>query len=93
MLADFWEEQMGKPFEYELRLMDLLARQEEPNATLDLGKNERQAARQIVNSEFVSDYPIVPKAARSDTASSPPKRKARRGTTNIISQSEKEEDE
>jgi hypothetical protein len=74
MLANYWEEQMGKPFEYELRLKDLLARQEEPNATLDLGKSDPQAARPTeVNSEFVSDDPIVPKAARSDTDSSPPK--------------------
>ena len=65
---------MRKPFKYELRLKDLLARQEKPNAMLDLGKSERQAAGPTeVNAEFVSDDPIVLKVARSDTASSPPK--------------------
>ena len=36
--------QMGKPFEHEQRLRDLLGKQTELNAALDLDKNERQVA-------------------------------------------------
>jgi hypothetical protein len=43
MLADF-EEQAGKPFEHEARLKELLGRQAELNAALDLDKGERQIA-------------------------------------------------
>jgi hypothetical protein len=43
MLADY-REQMGKPFEHESRLKELLARQAALNAALDLDKGERQAA-------------------------------------------------
>ena len=43
MLGDF-EEQAGKPFEHEARLKELLGRQTELNAALDLDKGERQIA-------------------------------------------------
>src|ERR1019366_6573144 len=43
MLGDF-QEQAGKPFEHEARLKELLARQAELNAALDLDKGERQVA-------------------------------------------------
>jgi hypothetical protein len=43
MLTDY-REQMDRPFEHDVRLKELLARQEELNAALDLGKNECQAA-------------------------------------------------
>jgi hypothetical protein len=43
MLGDF-EEQAGKPFEHETKLRELLGRQAELNAALDLDKGERQAA-------------------------------------------------
>jgi hypothetical protein len=43
MLEDY-EEQLGKPFEYEARLKELLAKQAELNAALDLDKGERQVA-------------------------------------------------
>jgi N12 class adenine-specific DNA methylase len=43
MLADY-REQMGKPFEHEARLKDLLFRQAAVNAALDLDKGERQVA-------------------------------------------------
>jgi hypothetical protein len=43
MLGDF-QEQAGKPFEHEARLKELLARQAELNAALDLDKGERQIA-------------------------------------------------
>jgi hypothetical protein len=43
MLGDF-QEQAGKPFEHEARLRELLARQAEVNAALDLDKGERQIA-------------------------------------------------
>jgi hypothetical protein len=43
MLGDF-QEQAGKPFEHEVRLKELLARQAELNAALDLDKGERQIA-------------------------------------------------
>ena len=43
MLGDL-EEQVGKPFEHEGRLKELLVRQAELNAALDLDKGERQVA-------------------------------------------------
>jgi N12 class adenine-specific DNA methylase len=43
MLGDF-AEQAGKPFEHEVRLKELLVRQAELNAALDLDKGERQIA-------------------------------------------------
>src|ERR1035437_6471896 len=43
MLGEF-KEQAGKPFEHEARLKELLARQAELNAALDLDKGERQVA-------------------------------------------------
>jgi len=42
-LRDF-EEQAGRPFEHEARLKELLGRQAELNAALDLDKGERQVA-------------------------------------------------
>ena len=41
--ADF-AEQAGRPFEHEARLKELLGRQAELNAALDLDKGERQIA-------------------------------------------------
>jgi hypothetical protein len=43
MLGDF-QEQAGKAFEHEARLKELLGRQAELNAALDLDKGERQVA-------------------------------------------------
>jgi N12 class adenine-specific DNA methylase len=43
MLADF-QEQAGRPYEHEARLKELLVRQSELNAALDLDKGERQIA-------------------------------------------------
>ena len=43
MLADF-QEQLGKPFEHEARLKELLAARRRLNAALDLDKGERQVA-------------------------------------------------
>src|ERR1035437_8452991 len=43
MLADF-EAQAGRPFDHEARLKELLGRQAELNAALDLDKGERQIA-------------------------------------------------
>lgn len=43
MLADF-DEQLGRPFEHEARLKELVAKQTELNAALDLDKGEQQAA-------------------------------------------------
>jgi N12 class adenine-specific DNA methylase len=43
MLGDY-QEQVGKPFEHELRLKELLVRQAAVNAALDLDKGERQVA-------------------------------------------------
>jgi hypothetical protein len=42
-LADY-REQADKPFEHEARMKDLLLRQAQLNAALDLDKNERQIA-------------------------------------------------
>ena len=58
MLGDF-EAQSGKPFEHEARIKELLGRQAELNAALDLDKGERQIAPPAGEEE-------VP-AGRSDT--------------------------
>ena len=42
-LADY-RQQLGRPFEHEARLKELLAKQAQLNAALDLDKNERQVA-------------------------------------------------
>jgi hypothetical protein len=54
MLGDF-QEQAGKPFEHEARLKELLARQAELNAALDLDKGERQIAPPAGAEEGVAD--------------------------------------
>jgi hypothetical protein len=43
MLADF-DEQLGRPYEHEARLKELVAKQGQLNAALDLDKGEQQAA-------------------------------------------------
>ena len=47
-LAEY-REQMDRPFEHEARLKELLARQAELNAALDLDKNERQVAPEEIH--------------------------------------------
>jgi hypothetical protein len=54
MLEDF-EGQAGKPFDHEVRLKELSARQAELNAALDLDKGERQIAPSAGAEEGVSD--------------------------------------
>jgi len=54
MLEDF-EGQAGKPFDQEVRLKELLARQAELNAALDLDKGERQIAPSAGAEETVAD--------------------------------------
>jgi len=54
MLGDF-QEQAGRPFEHEARLRELLARQAELNAALDLDKGERQIAPPAGAEEGVAD--------------------------------------
>jgi hypothetical protein len=54
MLGDF-EEQAGRPFEHEARLKELLGRQAELNAALDLDKGERQIAPPAGAEEGVAD--------------------------------------
>jgi N12 class adenine-specific DNA methylase len=49
--------QMGRPFEHEVRLKDLLLKQAELNALLDLDKNERQVAQDDPQTE--KDTPPV----------------------------------
>ena len=49
-LADYMA-QLGRAFEHEQRLKELLAKQAELNAALDLGKNERQVARDSTEAE------------------------------------------
>jgi hypothetical protein len=49
-LADY-QAQLGKAFEHEQRLKELLARQTELNAALDLGKNDHQVAQDDVDAE------------------------------------------
>jgi len=49
-LADY-QAQLGRAFEHEQRLKELLARQAELNAALDLGKNEHQVAQDAGETE------------------------------------------
>jgi N12 class adenine-specific DNA methylase len=73
MLGDF-EEQAGKPFEHEARLKELLGRQAELNAALDLDKGERQVAPEVgaegsaeVDGDAEADERAVGAAARAGT--------------------------
>jgi Rad3-related DNA helicase len=54
MLGDF-QEQAGRLFEHEAWLKELLARQAELNAALDLDKGERQIAPPAGSEEGVAD--------------------------------------
>jgi N12 class adenine-specific DNA methylase len=49
-LAEY-QSQLGRPFEHERRLKELLAKQAELNAALDLDKNERQIAQNSSDAE------------------------------------------
>ena len=65
MLADY-REQLGRPFEHESRLKELLARQAELNAALDLDKGEQQAAAPTDgNAEPGNDDGIGPEQGRA----------------------------
>jgi hypothetical protein len=78
MLEDF-QEQAGKPFEHEARLKELLGRQAELNAALDLDKGERQIAPPAGAEEGVADPQSEgPAEAGPGAADSRPSGKARR---------------
>jgi hypothetical protein len=71
MLADF-KEQAGRPYEHEARLKELLVRQSELNAALDLDKGERQIAAPAGDEEnaggkadSTADEPAVVAEARA----------------------------
>ncbi len=71
MLADF-QEQAGRPYEHEARLKELLVRQSELNAALDLDKGERQIAAPAGDEEnaggkadSTADEPAVVAEARA----------------------------
>jgi hypothetical protein len=71
-LADF-EEQAGRPYEHEGRLKELLGRQAQLNALLDLDKGEKQVAEDTVSSDDAEHRPT--RAANSGPQ--PPKGPAR----------------
>jgi N12 class adenine-specific DNA methylase len=78
MLGDF-QEQAGKSFEHEARLKELLARQAELNAALDLDKGERQIAPPAGAEEGVADTESDgPAEAGPGVADSRPNGEARR---------------
>ena len=78
MLGDF-QEQAGKPFEHEARLKELLGRQAELNAALDLDKGERQIAPPAGAEEGVADTESEgPAEPGPGAADSRPNREARR---------------
>ena len=59
--------QLGRPFEHEARLKDLLAKQAQLNACLDLDKHEAQ----IVDEPREPEEEAVSSAARRPTSSAP----------------------
>ena len=78
MLGDF-QEQAGKPFEHEVKLKELLTRQAELNAALDLDKGERQIAPPAGAEEGVGDPQSEgPEEAGPGAADSRPNGEARR---------------
>jgi hypothetical protein len=78
MLGDF-QEQAGKPFEHEVKLKELLTRQAELNAALDLDKGERQVAPPAGGEEGVADTESEgPAEAGPGAADSRPSGEARR---------------
>jgi hypothetical protein len=79
MLGDF-QEQAGRPYEHEARLKELLGRQAELNAALDLDKGERQIAAPAGDEEnagtntdsgvdAVADEPTLVAKARAEMRS------------------------
>jgi hypothetical protein len=78
MLGDF-QEQAGKPFEHEARLKEMLGRQAELNAALDLDKGERQIAPAAGDEEGVAGTESEgPEEAGPGAADSRPSGEARR---------------
>ena len=79
MLGDF-KEQAGRPYEHEARLKDLLIRQAELNAALDLDKGERQVAppdragNDLEGSDGAADEKVPAEAARSEKRDGRPRR-------------------
>jgi hypothetical protein len=72
MLADF-QQQAGRPYEHEARLKELLVRQTELNAALDLDKSERQIAapagddeNATTTTDAAADKPAVTVEARAE---------------------------
>ncbi len=78
MLGDF-QEQAGRPFEHEAKLKELLVRQAELNAALDLDKGERQIAPPAGGERGVeSDGDAGADDRAADMAARPENRAARR---------------
>jgi hypothetical protein len=78
MLGDL-QEQAGKPFEHEARLKELLGRQTELNAALDLDKGERQIAPPAEGEEGVAGIESEsPEEAGPGAADSRPNGEVRR---------------
>ena len=70
-LTDY-QAQANRPFEHEARLKELLARQAQLNAALDLDKSDAQAAEPAAESQLgaaipLSREPAAPKVARNPT--------------------------
>jgi hypothetical protein len=75
MLADY-RAQLDRPFEHEVRLNELLRKQNELNAALDLDKGERQVAPEATDEQEVEeDAPAPVRAASWQSSSSPPRRR------------------
>jgi len=69
-LVDY-QAQANKPFEHEARMKELLARQAQLNAALDLDKNETQIAQPAEDIELASDVvqgPSIPPRPRRSSA-------------------------
>lgn len=70
-LADY-QAQDNKPFEHEVRMKDLLLRQAQLNAALDLDKNEKQVAppakEDVVGVGEVLQAPSIPSRVQRNSA-------------------------
>ncbi len=70
-LTDY-QAQANRPFDHETRLKELLARQAQLNATLDLDKSDAQATEPAVEPQLAAAAPLSREPAAPKMAQNPP---------------------
>jgi hypothetical protein len=80
MLADY-RAQLDRPFEHEARLNELLNKQNELNAALDLDKGERQVAAEDASEPETDDAAAPVRISAWQSNNTPRRRRAPKGPT------------